>query len=278
VDTRELSERLRRHYIKPGQPLPGGVFLTEVQSPRSSYGAGGRRIDALYIGFTSSRGHMIEGHELKVSRSDWLHELDQAHKAEEWWSHCHKWWVVASDSSIVKPEELPEGWGLMVPNPRTKTRMDVIVKASVKEPIVTFELLLEIAKKLDTMRSEAVHKARVEIREEALVDARHKASTEQEQETRRNAKAARELRELQDLTGLDLTGAWYTSGAEYVSRKEAATLLRQWCQGEAKRRRLIKHSQSALVAIARQAKSLLTLAESGPKPNPYNEEDDIDTP
>jgi hypothetical protein len=221
---------------------------------------------------------MIEGHELKVSRADWLSELDQVHKADEWWSHCHRWWVVASDPSVVKPEELPEGWGLMIPNPRTKTRMDVVVKASTKEPVITFGLLLEIAKKLDTARSEAVRKTRAEVRAEALVNAKHQASTEQEQEARRNAAAAKELHELQQLTGLDLTGLWFTSGAKYVSREEAAMLLRQWCQGEAERRRLVKHSQSALVGIARQAKTLLALAENGPKSNPYGKEDEIDAP
>lgn len=30
LTTRELLDRLQRHYIKPGAPLPGGIFLPEV--------------------------------------------------------------------------------------------------------------------------------------------------------------------------------------------------------------------------------------------------------
>jgi len=89
MNTSELLARLRRHYIKPGTPLPGGAFLSEVQTPRDVFPQ--RRVDALYIGFTQSRGNLLDGHELKVSRSDWLHELDQFNKADWWFSHTHRW-------------------------------------------------------------------------------------------------------------------------------------------------------------------------------------------
>ena len=128
METVELRSRLKRHYIKPGQDLAGGVFLPEVQSP-GSY----RRCDAIYVGFTRSRGTYIEGHEIKVSRSDWLHELDQVDKAEWWFRHTHRWWLVVPDLTIAKAEELPSGWGLMTVNPRTKVRLDVVVRAEVRE-------------------------------------------------------------------------------------------------------------------------------------------------
>lgn len=56
----------------------------------------------------------MHGHEVKVSRSDWLTELRDPTKAERIKRHCDYWWLVVSDASIVRPEELPEGWGLMV--------------------------------------------------------------------------------------------------------------------------------------------------------------------
>ncbi|GLU58606.1 hypothetical protein [Paenarthrobacter ureafaciens] len=56
----------------------------------------------------------IHGHEIKVSRSDWLTELRDPSKAERIKRFCHRWWLVVPDASIVKPGELPEGWGLMV--------------------------------------------------------------------------------------------------------------------------------------------------------------------
>lgn len=59
------------------------------------------------------------GHEVKVSRSDWLHELKQPEKAEAWKRFCHEWYLVVSDATIVRDGELPDGWGLMVSHGRS---------------------------------------------------------------------------------------------------------------------------------------------------------------
>jgi len=59
-------------------------------------------------------GHFeLQGHEIKVSRPDWLRELADPHKAAEFTPYMHRWWVVVPDASIVKPGELPEQWGLL---------------------------------------------------------------------------------------------------------------------------------------------------------------------
>lgn len=127
VRAADLLARLRRHYIKPGA-IPGGIFLTEV-GLNGSFGASSR-VDAIHVGFTNSSGRLLTGHEIKVSRGDWLHELDQPAKADTWADQCHAWYLV-TPRDLIKPEELPHGWGLLVPNPRTTTRMDVVVKAAV---------------------------------------------------------------------------------------------------------------------------------------------------
>jgi hypothetical protein len=59
------------------------------------------------------------GHEVKVSRSDWLHELRQPEKAEAWKRFCHEWYLVVSEEAIVRPGELPEDWGLLVSHGRS---------------------------------------------------------------------------------------------------------------------------------------------------------------
>ena len=67
----------------------------------------------------------MHGHEVKVSRSDWLTELRDPTKSERIKRFCDYWWLVVPDASIVKPGELPEGWGLMVQSGdklRAKTR------------------------------------------------------------------------------------------------------------------------------------------------------------
>ncbi|MCT1363940.1 hypothetical protein [Microbacterium sp. p3-SID131] len=149
----ELLERLQRHYIKPGELMPGGAFLPEVV-------LGSRRADALYVGFFQSRGKMLVGHELKVSRADWLHELDQPAKAEAWEPNCHSWYVVAPSTDIVRPEELPHGWGLMIPG-RSRTRMTVVVKATVhpdRNP--SWEATHALVQKMDSLRIRAIEKDR----------------------------------------------------------------------------------------------------------------------
>lgn len=132
MTTGALMQALRDHYIPPSRAgQPGGVLATEV-AVNGAYGAG-RRCDALWAGFTSSSGRILIGHELKVSRSDWRAELDKANKADTWADACHAWYIVAPSTAIVPPEEIPAGWGLMIPPTSSRARrMRVIVKAQVK--------------------------------------------------------------------------------------------------------------------------------------------------
>lgn len=122
--TQDLMARLKRHYIKPGQPFAGGVFIPEC----GLNGQTARRCDALYVGFTSTSGRLLVGHEVKASRADWLHELDQISKADLWADQCHEWWLVAAPG-VVHDGELPAGWGLLLPG-RSTTRMDIKVRAT----------------------------------------------------------------------------------------------------------------------------------------------------
>lgn len=124
----ELTERLRRHYIK--QPQPGGVFVAEC-GLNNNFGAQ-RRVDAVHVGFTGTSGQILRGHEVKVSRADWLHELDQPDKASIWQEACHEWYLVTPTPEIVKLGELPPGWGHMVPDLRTAVRFKILVKADRK--------------------------------------------------------------------------------------------------------------------------------------------------
>jgi len=64
----------------------------------------------------------LHGHEVKVSRSDWLAELRDPTKADAIKRYMHHWWLVVPDAAIVKPGELPEGWGLLAPDATGKLR------------------------------------------------------------------------------------------------------------------------------------------------------------
>lgn len=170
--TKVLLQLLERHYIKPG-PMPGGVFVPEC-GVNGGFGAGSRA-DALYVGFTSSSGRLLIGHELKVSRADWRKELDTAGKADFWADNCHAWYVVAPGPEIVPKDEVPHGWGLLYPSSRSKTRMQVVVKAEVHaDRTPDWTATRSLMARLDTLQRQQAN----ETRQEALADARATADAE----------------------------------------------------------------------------------------------------
>ena len=59
------------------------------------------------------RRQVLHGHEVKVSRSDWLAELRDPTKADAWRRYCDRWWLVAP-RDVVR-DDLPEGWGHLAP-------------------------------------------------------------------------------------------------------------------------------------------------------------------
>jgi hypothetical protein len=73
----------------------------------------------------------LHGHEVKVSRSDWLTELRDPDKSASFKRHMTYWWLVVPDAAIVKPGELPDGWGLLV---QTAKGLRAKVKAPKLEP------------------------------------------------------------------------------------------------------------------------------------------------
>lgn len=90
-----------------------------------------RWADAIAFGLWPSRGLEIEGFEIKVSRSDWLSELKDPSKSSAIQRYCHRWWIVAGSRKIIKPEEIPKSWGLLIP------RGNDMLEAKVPAPLLT---------------------------------------------------------------------------------------------------------------------------------------------
>lgn len=237
--TTALLDRLRRHFIKPGEALPGGAFLTEIES----HAAPCRRIDALYVGFARSRGHLIQGFELKTSRQDWEKELAQPDKAEWWFERTHRWWLVVSDASIIGRGELPPGWGVMRPHPRRKTMMEILQEADLREPLIDFGLFFQVVKRIDTLRAQGllrernerdhqIHKAVEAFRTSA------RAEIDQAYEAQQGREAIETLTKLADLTGLNIPGAkGNRQNRMWASLEDTGEALRSWCQSSVVRQR-----------------------------------------
>src|SRR5579871_303577 len=108
-----LNEGMLFRLLQWKYPASEYVLLDQVKSDTS---VRARTADAIAIGLWKNRNFSIEGFEFKVTRASWIQELKDPAKAEEIMQFCDKWWLVASDESIVRPEELPKNWGLYVPN------------------------------------------------------------------------------------------------------------------------------------------------------------------
>lgn len=112
---REMLDRLNRRYAKANA---NGIRYTRAEHVKITPGLDSRRICDyiaidLWTGYGPDSGVKVHGHEVKVSRSDWLTELRDPSKAEAFAQFCDYWWLVVSNKEIVREGELPEGWGLM---------------------------------------------------------------------------------------------------------------------------------------------------------------------
>jgi len=72
-----------------------------------------RTADFIAMDLWPSTGLLLHGHEVKISRSDWLRELAEPAKAAAFQRWVDHWWLVVPDRLIVR-DDLPDGWGLMV--------------------------------------------------------------------------------------------------------------------------------------------------------------------
>lgn len=139
VTERMMLDALNRRYDKPLSMGTSAQFTRAEHVPTGLAFSRSSIADYIAVGMHSkSAGYnvsaaerwwieapVIHGHEVKVSRSDWLAELRQPGKSEAWRSVSHFWWLVVSDKSIVR-DDLPEGWGLMV---RSGHSLRVLVQA-----------------------------------------------------------------------------------------------------------------------------------------------------
>lgn len=176
----------------------GEVFnLLRVKYPERQYAllsqvadatgaAQSRWADAIAFGLWPSRGLEIEGFEIKVSRSDWLSELNAPDKSAAIQRYCHRWWIVAGSRDIVRPDELPRTWGLIIPRGsglETKVAAPLLKPKKVTRKFVVAvmrahqyhqqgkrrEILEELRREAqESARSWALHEAKRQIDQEVI--------------------------------------------------------------------------------------------------------------
>ena len=114
LNERIMLDRLRERYsADPGN----GSRYVYAEHVRSKLGFADRSAALRTADFIAAdkwpSSMALHGHEVKVSRSDWLVELRDPDKAEAFRRYMHYWWLVVPRADIVR-DDLPEGWGLMV--------------------------------------------------------------------------------------------------------------------------------------------------------------------
>lgn len=126
----EMTEMLRRAYLPENRPA-AGVFCPEIGAPD-----GRRRADVIWAPLTMAGGGGLVGHEIKVSRADVVHELEDHTKAESWAQYCDRWWLTVSDPALVEGLDVPDAWGIMSPpSGRRKRAMTVLRPAPMLHPM-----------------------------------------------------------------------------------------------------------------------------------------------
>lgn len=110
LDADEVYRRLAARH-----EFPEWLFFREVPFDGETSGTM-RLADAVALPTYQSRGYVLDGFEVKVTRSDWLRELKEGAKADAIAKHVDRFWLVLGDGSIAIDEEVPPAWGILVPH------------------------------------------------------------------------------------------------------------------------------------------------------------------
>jgi hypothetical protein len=204
IDADKLRMLLRRKF-----PADQYAMLYEVRDA-AGFGAS-RSADIMMIGLWPSRGCALEGMELKISRSDWLRELKKPQKAEAFVPYCDRWWVIASTPDIVKVEELPPTWGLMVPR---GNGMGVIKQAPdlTPKPVDRSLLAAMLKRATDTAANSPEVRAAIDVKTKAaLAEVDQKVKWATQAADRENRQLRESIAAFEKASGLSLNS--YNGGS-----------------------------------------------------------------
>ncbi len=114
IRERDVIAALEGRYAKIMQT--GRRYITAPQVRNAAGFDATRTFDYVAID-TWTSGHLaVHIFEIKVARSDWLRELKQPQKTAEALRHADFFWIAATPD-VVKLDELPDRWGLVVVRP-----------------------------------------------------------------------------------------------------------------------------------------------------------------
>lgn len=190
-----LTELLRRRYSGSAW-----AFLPKVRNC-TGFSKSLRTADALAMSLWPSRGLHIYGFEVKVIRADWFRELNNPAKAEDIFSFCDFWYVVAPPG-VVEAEELPKTWCLLEVS---GDRLRSVVDAPKLEPApVDRPFLAAILRKVEENMASEVQLAEAKKLgvAEGIEEGRLRANAQIGNAEERARNAEERIRTFEDVTGL----------------------------------------------------------------------------
>jgi hypothetical protein len=187
--------------LRPRYPAQEYALLPQVAN---ATGANSRRhCDALALSLWPSRGLHLSGFEMKSHRGDWLRELRDPAKAEDIAQFCNYWWIVAAEDKIVQDGELPEGWGLLVWNPKRERLVNKTAakfRAALKTPDIAF-IAGVMRKAQDVAAPDGVIAA---ARDEGFKDGFEKGLARNKNDSDDLAKLREQLRDFEKASGVKI--------------------------------------------------------------------------
>lgn len=240
-DAKPINADKLRALLRKKYPADQYAMLYEV---RDAAGFSAKRsADAIVVGLWPSRGCLIEGMELKISRSDWLRELKKPEKAEAFFEFCDRWWVIASTPDIVKLDELPPTWGLMVPR---AGGMGVIRQAPDLRPTPVDRYLLAamLKRATDTAADSPEIRATIDTR---VKEAQGRVESEVKSRTyslnRKVEELQKRIKEFEEKSGVELdhwSGGRIGEAVKLVMKGEHEWRLRELANMKSQARKLVE--------------------------------------
>lgn len=198
---------------------PGWSVFFEVAN--ATGWSANRSADAIAMSLWPSRGLILRGFEIKVTRGDLKRELAKPEKAERIAAYCDEWWLVAPPG-MVDLAELPPAWGLMEPTGRLGVHcVRSAVRRDDAKPLDRRFLAAVLRRAHERIQHVEQKHIRLEDIEERVELAREAGKREVPLEIERVNAAYNQIKNALDsfktASGIDLLD-WQAGGAENLGR------------------------------------------------------------
>jgi len=252
------KSRMMLELLKHRHPAPEWATFAELAT---GTGYGGRWIDFFAMNLWPSNGNLKIAYEIKASRSDFNREMNKPDKrknAEKLADECY----FVCPHGLLSPEEMPEGWGLLVMNKGGLRMVKRATQRRVENLPISF--VMSLARRTSdppsTLPASVWLHAGKEVPESALRDLANentkKAIQEAEWKAEERVRQSSDYKQANDVRSVVID----CLGHGYVNPDR----LRERLSGDGKQKPLDPFTEHRLKKISEQANAILKeLYDSG---------------